>query len=216
MVVSLDNGESQYCSIHERHQVGDRLSQINHQASHPSYPFIDWHRPSLFWRTKLRTPTEPNGAQNSAPTQSQTTDSQGAAPPQAAIASNNPCPIHLPNGLPTGTPATNDLVVRDIYCLSSNDDTKFADWVAFRLDRATITGSSDQDREWEADPAIAREETSNPKTFAEPTNGETMTEATLPLSKFPREELAASELSQQHYSSESQSKPWRLERIRRL
>ncbi len=84
---------------------------------------------------------------------------------QPTIAQNNPCPVHLPNGLPTGTPASNDLVVRDIYCLSSNDRTKFADWVAFRLDRETITGSSDQDREWEADPAIARAETLEPEDF---------------------------------------------------
>ena len=56
--------------------------------------------------------------------------------------------------MPTGTPASNDLIVRDIYCLSSNDRTKFADWVAYRLDRKTITGDDDQDRDWQADPAI--------------------------------------------------------------
>ena len=56
--------------------------------------------------------------------------------------------------MPTGTPASNDLIVRDIYCLSSNDRTKFADWVAYRLDLKTITGSDDQDRNWRADPAI--------------------------------------------------------------
>jgi hypothetical protein len=33
-------------------------------------------------------------------------------------------------GIPLGTPATNDLIIRDIYALSSNDSTKFADWVA--------------------------------------------------------------------------------------
>ncbi|MBV5261983.1 DNA/RNA non-specific endonuclease [Synechococcus moorigangaii CMS01] len=85
--------------------------------------------------------------------------------PPTDPAATHPCPVHLPNGLPTGTPPTNDLIVRDIYCLSSNDATKFADWVAFRLDRETITGSSDQDREWEADPAIAREETLEPEDF---------------------------------------------------
>ncbi|ACB00917.1 DNA/RNA non-specific endonuclease (plasmid) [Picosynechococcus sp. PCC 7002] len=119
----------------------------------------------FFGAQNYEPPTEPNEAQNSAPTQSQPTDSQGATAPQAAIAQNNPCPVHLPNGLPTGTPATNDLVVRDIYCLSSNDRSKFADWVAFRLDRATITGSSDQDREWEADPKIHRDETLEPEDF---------------------------------------------------
>ena len=33
-------------------------------------------------------------------------------------------------GCPFGSPATNDLIVRDIYILSSNDDTKLADWAA--------------------------------------------------------------------------------------
>lgn len=40
---------------------------------------------------------------------------------------------HFFYGCPTGTPATNDLIIRDIYALSSNDSTKFADWVAYRL-----------------------------------------------------------------------------------
>ena len=77
-----------------------------------------------------------------------------AAKKPPSSSSDNPCPQHLPDGMPTGTPASNDLIVRDIYCLSSNDQTKFADWVAYRLDRKTITGSDDQDRDWQADPVI--------------------------------------------------------------
>ena len=40
---------------------------------------------------------------------------------------------HFFYGYPLGTPGTNDLIIRDIYALSNNDRTKFADWVAFRL-----------------------------------------------------------------------------------
>jgi len=41
--------------------------------------------------------------------------------------------IHAPHcllGCPLGGPVSNDLIVREIYALSSNDQTKFADWVA--------------------------------------------------------------------------------------
>lgn len=65
------------------------------------------------------------------------------------------CPKHLPHGMP----AANKLIQRDIYCLSSNRSTKFADWVAYRLDRQTITGSNDQERIWEPDPELAASET---------------------------------------------------------
>ncbi|NJN74641.1 MAG: DNA/RNA non-specific endonuclease [Limnothrix sp. RL_2_0] len=85
--------------------------------------------------------------------------------PVETISLENPCPVHLPQGLPTGTAETNDLIVRGEYCLSSNDDTKFADWVAFRLTRETITGSSEQNRYWKADPAIAPSETLEPDDY---------------------------------------------------
>ncbi len=32
---------------------------------------------------------------------------------------------HFFHGIPQGSPATNDLIMRDIYAMSSNDDTKF-------------------------------------------------------------------------------------------
>ncbi len=34
---------------------------------------------------------------------------------------------HCLKGCPTGTPTTNDLIIREVYVLSSNDTTKFAD-----------------------------------------------------------------------------------------
>ncbi len=60
---------------------------------------------------------------------------------------------HFIYGLPTGTPSTNDLIIRDIYALSSNDETKFADWVAYRLDKDTVTGDVKTKRNWKSDRA---------------------------------------------------------------
>ena len=41
---------------------------------------------------------------------------------------------HFFFGYPYGAPATNDMIIRSIYALSSNDETKFADWVSYQLD----------------------------------------------------------------------------------
>ena len=64
------------------------------------------------------------------------------------------------NGCPTGSPATNDVVIRDIYILSSNDTTKFADWVAYRVMKNTIGKTAR--RRWKADPRLADDETLEP------------------------------------------------------
>ncbi len=68
---------------------------------------------------------------------------------------------HWIGGYPYGTPATNDLIIRDIYALSNNDDRKFADWVAYRLDPVTIGGPS-KHRNWAPDPWLAEDETLEP------------------------------------------------------
>ncbi len=57
---------------------------------------------------------------------------------------------HCLHGCPAGAPVTNDLIVREIYVLSSNDTTKFADWVAYRVTEDTIGPT--QSRNWKADP----------------------------------------------------------------
>ena len=52
------------------------------------------------------------------------------------LAFSHPLEIHSKHwlfGLPQGTDDSNDLIIRDAYALSSNDDTKFADWVAYKL-----------------------------------------------------------------------------------
>jgi endonuclease G len=71
--------------------------------------------------------------------------------------------FHCLFGCPLGAPATNDTVVREIYTLSSNDLTKLADWVAYRVTPASI-GSS-PNREWRTDPSLAGDETLTPDAY---------------------------------------------------
>jgi len=65
--------------------------------------------------------------------------------------------FHCLHGCPSGTASTNDLVVREIYSLSSNDLTKFADWVAYRVTKAAL-GSNDN-RDFKPDPWLGADET---------------------------------------------------------
>lgn len=67
--------------------------------------------------------------------------------------------VHCLAGCPTGTPATNDLIVREIYALSNNEDTKFADWVAYRVTRETIGTSNSLQRNWQADDLLDSSDT---------------------------------------------------------
>ncbi len=71
--------------------------------------------------------------------------------------------FHCLNGCPIGAPATNDIVVREIYTLSSNDLTKLADWVAYRVSRDTIGPSGARD--WLRDPWLSKEETFAPDAY---------------------------------------------------
>ena len=65
-----------------------------------------------------------------------------------------------PYGCPAGAPRTNDVVVREIYVLSSNDTTKFADWVGYRVTADSIGPTAE--RRWRTDPALAAAETLEP------------------------------------------------------
>ena len=67
------------------------------------------------------------------------------------------------HGCPSGSPATNDIVIRDIYILSSNDTIKFADWVAYRITKSTIGKTAK--RCWKPDPWLADNETLEPKDY---------------------------------------------------
>lgn len=65
-----------------------------------------------------------------------------AAP--VAAADSELVTFHCLWGCPVGAPATNDVIVREIYTLSSNDLTKMADWVAYRVTPQTIATSQGQ------------------------------------------------------------------------
>lgn len=69
---------------------------------------------------------------------------------------------HFFNGYPFGAPASNDLIIRDVYAMSNNDATKFADWVAYRLTVHEVFGELEIERKWRSDPWLADEETLEP------------------------------------------------------
>lgn len=71
--------------------------------------------------------------------------------------------FHCWRSCPVGAPATNDLVVREIYTLSSNDETKLADWVAYRIGPDTVGPS--ENRVWREDPWLSPGETLEPEDY---------------------------------------------------
>lgn len=73
--------------------------------------------------------------------------------------------VHCLKGCPTGAPATNTTVVREIYALSNNATTKFADWVAYRVTNLTIGSSDSLNRAWKADPLLDGDETLEPEDY---------------------------------------------------
>ncbi len=73
--------------------------------------------------------------------------------------------FHCLWGCPVGAPATNDTIVREIYTLSSNDFTKMADWVAYRITPHTIAASRDS-RKYRIDPWLDPSETLSEDEYA--------------------------------------------------
>lgn len=73
--------------------------------------------------------------------------------------------FHLPYGIPGGSPDTNIIIVREIYALSANPTTKFADWVAYRLDSTTVNGDAQTSRRWAADPWLPDTATLEPDDY---------------------------------------------------
>ncbi len=49
--------------------------------------------------------------------------------------------------------------------MSTNDKTKFADWVAYRLDKDTLIGDVKTTRKWKADPWLDDNETLEPSDY---------------------------------------------------
>lgn len=84
-----------------------------------------------------------------------------ATPTTAALGSGAELhTFHCLHGCPLGAAGIDDVVVREIYTLASNDLTKMADWVAYRVTPSSI-GPSGQ-RKWSADPWLDPEETLEP------------------------------------------------------
>ena len=72
---------------------------------------------------------------------------------------------HCLKACPTGTNDSNDLVVNSIFALSNNKETKFADWVAYRVTKSTIATTKDLNRGWQPDPQLEDNETLEPKDY---------------------------------------------------
>lgn len=72
---------------------------------------------------------------------------------------------HTIFGVPSGTGPHTRILIRDIYMMASNGDTKMADWVAYQLDAATVTGEAKTSRKWKADPWLPAEETLEPPDY---------------------------------------------------
>lgn len=65
--------------------------------------------------------------------------------------------FHCLHGCPIGAADIDDIIVREIYTLASNDLTKMADWVAYRVTPSSIGPSGK--RKWAADPWLDPDET---------------------------------------------------------
>lgn len=70
---------------------------------------------------------------------------------------------HCLYSCPFGGSSDNDLIVRESYILRSNDLTKFAKWVAYRVTRDTI--GADKSPAFRADPALNPDETLEPEDY---------------------------------------------------
>lgn len=91
------------------------------------------------------------------PGNSRESGSPGTASP---VAQSTHCLVECPSG----APLTNDLITRQIYTLSNNGNTKFADWVAYTVTAATIGRT--QTRNWKADPLLPSSKTLEPEDYA--------------------------------------------------
>jgi endonuclease G len=70
---------------------------------------------------------------------------------------------HCLFGCPVGNTDQNDLIIREIYILSNDDDSNFADWAAYKVTRDTI-GKSHK-RVWRSDPWLEGDETLEPADY---------------------------------------------------
>jgi len=81
---------------------------------------------------------------------------------------HEPTEIHCKHffwGYPTGAPESNDMIIREALALSNNDETKFADWVCYKLDPSMIWDTTDSERKWRSDPWLEESETLEPSDY---------------------------------------------------
>lgn len=67
------------------------------------------------------------------------------------------------SGCPKGASDRNTEIVRNNYTLSNNPQTKFADWVAYKVVKSAI--GKDSQRNWAADPDLAATDTFTPAEY---------------------------------------------------
>lgn len=116
---------------------------------------------------------------------------------------------HWIGGYPLGTPKTNDLIIYDLYALSNNDKTKFADWVAYKLTNKEVnqdksfletigfSRSADTNRHWRKDPFLDDNETLNKKDYTKDITKDYDRGHQAPLASF----LGSTYFSQTNYLS---------------
>jgi endonuclease G len=71
----------------------------------------------------------------------------------ASVASAQHESTNCLGGCPEGSPEENILVEREIYTLSASPETRFSDWVAYKVTKASQAGSRSE-RRWKEDPEL--------------------------------------------------------------
>ncbi len=72
---------------------------------------------------------------------------------------------HFPYGIPENVPESDVIIHRNIYSLCNNGETKFADWVAYRLDASTVANKHRTSRRWKRDSDLPKESTLEPDDY---------------------------------------------------
>jgi endonuclease G, mitochondrial len=74
--------------------------------------------------------------------------------------------LHIPHCIiqcPSNSDYSNKIIIRNNYTLSSNRETKFADWVAYKVSLDSI--GSGCSRKWKRDPDLSEDETLEPSDY---------------------------------------------------
>lgn len=90
---------------------------------------------------------------------------QSSSYKQECIPPTYPISVCFNGSCPIGASTDNYLVNHEIFVLSSNRHTKFADWIAYRVEKDNINGENNS-RHWRKDPCIPEEYTLSPKDYS--------------------------------------------------